>query len=388
MATFLATLAPLLFVGTLFGGLGYYVWATSEKDALYFMRKRQFKHKVLQHGHQSTWDLVDSLIHTTPKDWTKTAHHMYFKPFNGTTIWFTDSLGLNFDIIEGVGKKQVFDLDYFDDTNEVAHGFDYITGNFLSDTDKFRMKHVLFHLKEIYISLKNETYQQEKATVLQEKQTFLAKKKLKQQQLRLLLNQSNGLVDSVQEQDFLLQLTKEKNYQTLLISFEGTLYFQALQMHTLETVDVTFHNDSNKELAIFSEMKSDLIHFAKKVFAKQNAPTFVEKGTEQPIEEPALAAFEADYHEQVHAIFSLMGNLKQDKKWLSMEMYHQINETFPKDLNALSEAYRVVQNKEKIRSDVESSLQTMFNKLQVFADEVEFNKQKEVEKRKLIIEKR
>ena len=123
METILVFLKGFAIVGIPFGCIIYYVCATSEKDALYFMRKRQFKQKVLKNGYNSTWELVDSLIHTSAKDWTKTTYHMYYEPFPGTTMWFKDSLGLNLEITEGSGNKQVFDVDFFDDTDKVAYRF-------------------------------------------------------------------------------------------------------------------------------------------------------------------------------------------------------------------------------------------------------------------------
>ena len=83
-----------------------------------------------------------------------------------------------------------------------------------------------------------------------------------------------------------------------------------------------------------------------------------------------------------------MTSLKKEKEWLSMEALHQITETFPKDLHALSEVYRVVKDKEKVHSDVDSSLQTIHEKLKTFEEQAEHNKQNEIKKHKLVIEKR
>lgn len=108
------------------------------------------------------------------------------------------------------------------------------------------------------------------------------------------------------------------------------------------------------------------------------------------VQEDTLLAvvLEEPYHDEVSSIYSLMAKLKQEKDWLSVEAFHQITETFPKDVHALSEAYHLVRDKEKVKGDVEEALHTMKQKLRVLMDEVEMRKQQAVKKQKLVIEKR
>ena len=70
----------------------------------------------------------------------------------------------------------------------------------------------------------------------------------------------------------LCHLAAEKSKKSKVkssISFENTVYFQALQLREHHEIKTTIHNQQNKEAQIFIELEKELIRFAKTTFQKK-----------------------------------------------------------------------------------------------------------------------
>lgn len=201
------------------------------------------------------------------------------------------------------------------------------------------------------------------------------------EQLLFLMNQELPLDGGYRRYGFTLQFKREKNYQSLLISLDDVQYFQALQMEYLGDALTTIHHNENHHAVIFKELERELILYAKKLFI------------DNPLGELSTSArylqtFEEDYDKLLFSINQFMEQLEKETAWLSVESLHQLNETFPKDLKALSTVYRTVQDKEEVRMDVEEALFAIQQKLEDFVDEAERNKKLQIKKTKQVIQKR
>lgn len=288
---------PIAFFSFLF----YALAAENEEDTWFFLRKRQFNKKLLQHGHETIWSFLNQLTLTTELDWRKKGSYIIYEPYAHTTVCFqyfeymSDDSLMEIEIIEGTGIKEVFNLCRFDNSGTIAYGRDSTRKHTLTGKDGLRMKQMLFHLNDIWCLLRNEDIKVKK--------------------------------DSLQEEKITLLNTKKTRHD---------------------------------------------VAFEKEIEAEKNDERLLEQY----------------FKDHLSTIYALLAELKQQEQWLSVESFHQINETFPNDLNGLSEAFQVIKDKEKVRADAESALQTIHQKLENFVEEVETNKHNVLIKRKLVIEKR
>lgn len=362
-------------------GALYGVGRFLHEDGFFLLRKKQFKKNVLQRGYERTWDVVDSLMETSEKEWKIANKKLMYEPFPQTRIVFEKSSKLSLTIYEGTGQKEVFHVQYAMKEEKISGGEDFITGDTLKPEDVFRMKHVLLHVNGLFDTLTSIAYQKELHARLRAEATFFEMKADIKAQLLSIINQDLPLEGGYRRYGFLFQFKKEKHYQALLVSFDDVLYFQALQMEHLGAITTTMHNEENQHAQLFTELEKELVFFAKKVFKQHPLH-------QKTTDELYLETFEDYYKETLTAIQRFTTDLGQESEWLSVEAMHYIHETLPNDLKTLTDVYRVVNDKKEVRSDVEASLQMILEKLKGFYQEAERNKQLAIKKSKLVIGKR
>lgn len=380
MMNFLIALAITTSVISLILGYVYIMLAVDYRDVWFVLRKRQFKKKLLKKGFKTTWALLDTLLSTSEKDWELQGSRMIYKPFVATKIQFVDDMWIDLQIFEGTGARMVFEMSYFDDTKQLSYGYDPITHQDLNEEDTFRMEQVMFHLQTIKTNLEIEKNHEQAKQEKLKKQVFYEAKMLKTQQILSMMKKYIELEGIKEEDNVVFHLKKEEAYTSFTISMDSKVYFQALELKDSGEIKTTLHNETEEESTIFSEIRDALEAYANFVLKAQHHKEKQRFANEN--------LFEEDHADDLRKIRERITYLEKEEKWLSDASLHQIRETFPKDIEALHEVYRTVTKRENVRSDVEQSLQAICEKLAQFAAEVETNKYKEIQKRKMIIKER
>jgi len=234
----------------------------------------------------------------------------------------------------------------------------------LSQEDSKLLDGTLHYLGQMYEQLVNE-----------EKESSSQEKKYKttelEKELERILESDNSIKEFRDSTIFHIDIEKNHLFTTVTVRLKEKqyCYFQLHYNNKSEKYEITY--GVGEEVAFFQSKKYKL-----ELFFLDMIQTEEENLNEEGLRE--------DYR----VIKTKMDMLKQKGKWISQESLHYLNETLPKDMLALIDAYMNYEEKDEVENIIKESMETIAVKLSTIEREVKLNQKRLMETQKEVIAKR